>query len=99
MRDRLGPLIDGLATEAPGRCSVLVGHGSLYRAVLPLLLTGLGHSFTADHALGYTDIVIAEHHSAGFVCTRWAGMPISGVPASSSDGLPDHQVDNPGGGS
>jgi broad specificity phosphatase PhoE len=91
VRARFAPLIDTLATESADRCCVLVGHGSLYRAVLPWLLAGVDHAFTAAHALGYTDMVIAEYRGCGFTCISWAGLPTDPAPWSCSGGPPDHE--------
>ena len=62
IRDRFVPFVEGLLEayrDSPARV-VLVGHGGLYRCMLPLVLTNADVDFAAGHSFGYTEYHVAE---------------------------------------
>ena len=78
MKDRFLPFIDGLV-EAHGatRTNIaLIGHGGLYRCMLPLILENVSVQFAMTHAIAYTETVVAEPRNGGFICLRWGPMPL-----------------------
>ncbi len=50
---------------------ILVGHGGLYRCMLPLVLTNVDFQFTLTHHLSNTAYVAAEAGSQGLICLTW----------------------------
>jgi probable phosphoglycerate mutase len=52
---------------------VLIGHGGLYRWMLPLVLPNLSHRFTASRGIPNTAYVLAEWMPDGWHCTEWCG--------------------------
>ena len=63
MRQRFVPFIEQLVGESEGSSQTLiaVGHGGLYRCMLPLVLSNVDQLFALDHALGHTEAIIAAH--------------------------------------
>lgn len=60
------------ARHDPTDALVLVGHGGLYRAVLPLLMPAISREYASDHHLGHGEIVIAEYNEGRWRCVQWA---------------------------
>lgn len=50
---------------------LLVGHGGLFRIMLPEVLINVSHRFSLDHPFHNTGYVLAEPREAGLVCTLW----------------------------
>lgn len=69
---RFQSLIDELKGMS-GRL-VLIGHGALYRCMLPFVLSNVSFGFSAANLLGHTDWVEAEGLGTEVVCTNWAGV-------------------------
>ena len=74
---RFTPLIDALRAEDGDGSYILIGHGSLFRSVLPLVLANVDYSFTAQNGLDHTHLVVAEQTGASFVCRQWADRPVA----------------------
>jgi hypothetical protein len=55
-----------------------VGHGGLYRTMLPHVLSNLDLKFVLAHPVGHAEAIIAEPGQAGLVCTSWCGMAVPG---------------------
>jgi len=49
----------------------LIGHGGLYRAILPLVLENLTPDYGKDHHLGNTGYVIAALKDSHLECLEW----------------------------
>jgi probable phosphoglycerate mutase len=80
IRARFMPLIrrlEGEGTEA-GRNVLLISHGGTLRAMLPLLLSNVDHTFAMEQPLGYTTVVVAERRGREWVCLRWGEHAIEG---------------------
>jgi probable phosphoglycerate mutase len=77
IRERFVPFIEKLV-EA-GRDSdervVLIGHGGLFVAMLPVVLKGITHPFAASHGFPNTGYVLAEARAGGLYCLEWCGTP------------------------
>ena len=75
MQQRFVPFVDelvrnyGTSTDA----IVLVGHGGIYKCMLPLVLQNIDFQFSAKHGLSHTAMVVAELHPKGLICTGWGG--------------------------
>jgi 2,3-bisphosphoglycerate-dependent phosphoglycerate mutase len=50
---------------------VAVGHGGLFRALLPSLLQDVAPGVVLAHPLGHGGIVIGEYHGNAWHCLRW----------------------------
>lgn len=71
--NRFLPFITGLSENHPAQSKILlVGHGGLYRHVLPELCKNITTLYSAGHELKNTDIVRVENWSDGWWCTQWA---------------------------
>jgi 2,3-bisphosphoglycerate-dependent phosphoglycerate mutase len=70
---RFTPLIAHIAqTYGPGGGAVVcVGHGGLFRCMLPPLLTNLDPAMGLTHHLGNTAVVLTERDGDGWVCRQW----------------------------
>ena len=75
---RFIPFIQGLI-QTYGSLSVnivLVGHGGLYRCMLPLVLENIDFEYAVAHELGNTDFVSADVHGEKAVCLEWGGRAL-----------------------
>jgi broad specificity phosphatase PhoE len=54
---------------------VLVGHGGLYRCMLPLVLENIDFSFALRHPLKSAEYVEARSRGKDLVCVSWLGEP------------------------
>jgi broad specificity phosphatase PhoE len=75
IRDRFVPFIEQLVTAYgdSAEALVLVGHGGLYRCVLPLVLENVDFGFAMQHPLGHTGYVEAETKGGELICVEWRG--------------------------
>lgn len=75
MRRRFVPFIEALVRErrASQAGVVLIGHGGLYRCMLPEILANVSLDFTMSHPIGYSATVVAEPRDEGLICTSWCG--------------------------
>jgi broad specificity phosphatase PhoE len=73
---RFVPFVDRLrqADGADDQQIVLVGHGGLYIAMLPVMLKNIDHAFALQHGFDYTGCVIAEARPDGLYCLSWCGI-------------------------
>jgi broad specificity phosphatase PhoE len=70
---RFVPFIERLTAEIEGNI-LLVGHGSLYRFMLPDLLINIDSEWAAPYPIGNTDFILAELHPQGLTCISWCGV-------------------------
>ena len=77
MKDRFVPFLQGLVETMRGaRASenaVLVGHGGIFRCMLPLVLQDVDFDFAIAHPLGYAGCVVAEERGEELYCIDWDG--------------------------
>lgn len=76
IRARFVPFVDAVlaAHHAPDEAVVLLAHGGLYHAMLPLLLPNIDRAFVAAHPLTHAAIVRAERVAQGLRCFDWNGV-------------------------
>jgi len=76
IRQRFVPLIEGLLASGgpPDQNLVLVAHGGIYTAMLPLVLTNIDHDFARRHPLAHASPVVAETGPHGLTCSSWCGL-------------------------
>lgn len=77
IKARFTPFIESLVSrgEPDGSDRVLVGHGGLYIAMLPVVLKNIDHDFVLQRGFTYTGCVIAESGPEGLYCLEWCGEP------------------------
>ncbi len=78
LQARFVPLIEHLvgAHQLSADGIILVGHGGLYRCMLPLVLTNLGVPFGLTHHLSNTEYVVAELQADKLICVAWGEQQI-----------------------
>lgn len=79
MRARFLPFIERLTrTHGPaGGGAVLIGHGGLYRCMLPLVLVNVDAAFGLAHPIGPAGVVVTELGPDGLVCRSWCGRAVA----------------------
>jgi len=75
---RFVPFIQSLVQDpgAQGKEFILVSHGGLYRAMLPVILANIDSDFIARASIPYTAWIEAESGPGGLQCTAWCGEPV-----------------------
>ena len=76
MAARLTPFIEKLVAENAGDI-ILVGHGSLYRFVLPELMINIDAIWAEPFPIENTAYILAETGAEGLVCVEWCGEKLS----------------------
>lgn len=78
LASRFMPFMDTLTTRHEATdVLVLVGHGGLYRAVLPRLFSIISPEYAQAHALGHMEMVRAAHQESGWQCLQWGDEHVS----------------------
>lgn len=75
IRDRFVPFIEQLLADygdTPANI-VLMGHGGLYRLMLPLVLVNADFDFVLHQPLNYTTCITAETRTEGLTWIEWEG--------------------------
>jgi broad specificity phosphatase PhoE len=70
IQNRFVPFIESLKRDDDDHI-LLIGHGGLFRLMLPLILTNIDNDFVASHGIGHTECVIAELQADGLKCLQW----------------------------
>ena len=80
IRNRFVPFIEGLVSGGrdSDRNIVLVGHGGLYMAMLPLIFKNVDFAFAYHHGFPYTGYAVAEPRPEGLHCLYWCGASLDG---------------------
>ena len=73
---RFTPFIEALLAQPPDGDILLVGHGGLYRAMLPVIFSNVSFEFALNHAFPNTAYALAETRPPGLVCLEWCGTPL-----------------------
>jgi len=76
IRDRFVPFVESLvrSDDGAGRTLVLVGHGGLYLAMLPVILKNVGWAFARQHGFPNAAYALAETRPGGLHCLSWCGV-------------------------
>ncbi len=77
---RFTPFIDGLiqGEQNSDRTVVLVAHGGLYLAMLPVIFTNVSFAFAQEHGFPYTAYAAGPTRTAGCTATHGAGSAPDG---------------------
>ncbi len=75
IRDRFVPFIESLVAEYGQSAAniVLVGHGGLYRCMLPLVLANADSDFVLKQPMGNTVCIVTETRPEGLIWIEWEG--------------------------
>ncbi len=75
---RFIPFIQALVQDSTnqGKEFILVAHGGLYRAMLPVILVNIDQDFVARAGFPYTAWIEAESGPEGLHCIAWCGEPV-----------------------
>lgn len=78
LQARFGAFIRGLLAEHGKSASrmVLVGHGGLFRAGLPVVLERIDPTFSWSHPLANCAMVVAEARDGKLECIHWDGADL-----------------------
>lgn len=68
---RFQPFINRLRCSESEATYLLVGHGGLFRCMLPLVLQNVDYSWSRQSDIGHVSWVEAKRHGPSLVCTRW----------------------------
>lgn len=69
MERRFQPFVEQILGQAG--TTVLVGHGGIYRCMLPRTLANVTPRWALAHPLDNTEVVLAIPHNGRVACTRW----------------------------
>jgi broad specificity phosphatase PhoE len=77
IRGRFLPFVAGLVAQygASNAAIALVGHGGLYRLMLPLVLSNVGVAFAMQTPIPHCGVITAEMRSEALVAVDWCGTP------------------------
>lgn len=73
IRERFVPFVAQVvrAWGASDGAVVLVGHGGLYRCMLPLVLRNIDFAFVLERGMDHASAVVAELTPEGLLCSSW----------------------------
>lgn len=76
IRDRFVPFVEASVQSGKDtdRNFVLVGHGGLYIAMLPLLFGNVDWAFARQRGFSYAAYALAEPRPGGLHCISWCGI-------------------------
>lgn len=74
MRDRFVPFVEGLVKDGAEQTIAMVGHGSLFINMLPLILVNITSAQITPLGFPNTGYVLAEPMPEGLVCRKWCEM-------------------------
>lgn len=70
---RFVPFIESLTAEPQNGAIILVGHGGLFTAMLPVIMTNITRDYIFRQGFPYTGVVQATTSKDGLVCRSWCG--------------------------
>jgi probable phosphoglycerate mutase len=78
MQARFVPFLEEVQTTYPPDANLaLVGHGGLYRCMLPLVLANVDFAFAMQNSINYTDAIVAEWREGTWHCLSWGATAMS----------------------
>jgi broad specificity phosphatase PhoE len=78
IQERFCPFIEELVHNNAGqdRNIILLGHGGLYGAMLPIIFKNVDFTFASQHGMPYTTYAVAETRPDGLYCRTWFGISL-----------------------
>ena len=77
MRARFVPFIEQVTAADDDEAVLLVGHGGLFHAMLPLVFCNVDSAFVAQHPFDNTAYALAERRAAGLTCLEWCSVALT----------------------
>jgi broad specificity phosphatase PhoE len=76
IRERFTPFIENLIQDSQNTDQnlILVAHGGLYAAMLPVIFTNIDFSYAYQHPFPNTAYALAETRADGLYCLAWCGI-------------------------
>lgn len=76
MRRRFEPFVNDLVDAHRDNDSqvALVGHGGLYLALLPMMLSNVRYRWALAHPFGNADVAVVEPDGSELMCLSWCGL-------------------------
>lgn len=76
--DRFVPFIQEIAIKFADREAgiILVGHGGLYRCVLPYVISNISYDFSEKYPIDNVSYILAEWKSDRLIGREWCGYPV-----------------------
>jgi len=76
---RFVPFVERLVQERRGSRAnlILLGHGGVFSAMLPLVLANIDAAFVGSHPIINIGAVVAESRPHGLVCLDWCGEQLA----------------------
>jgi probable phosphoglycerate mutase len=73
MRKRFVPFVEQVIRDHkhPNENVVLLGHGGLFRCMLPVVLKNIEVNAQVTRSIGYTTAIVAETCDDGLICRAW----------------------------
>lgn len=68
---RFIPFINAVRQKHVGEFVLLIGHGGIFRVILPLILENISFDFVRNKQIDHTSPIIAEERENGLFCTHW----------------------------
>lgn len=76
---RFVPFVQTLVTDPPhDGAALLIGHGGLFRCMLPLVLANVDFAFVRNQGMANTATVLAVVERGQLICTQWCGQTMPG---------------------
>ncbi len=60
----------------PNMALLFVGHGGLYRCIIPYIFTNLTYDFTEQYLIKNTDVIWGSYHHSQWICHQWCGISL-----------------------
>jgi probable phosphoglycerate mutase len=81
MKERFAPFVERLSRTYQHNPEnlLLVGHGGLYRCMLPPVFVNIDFQFALAHPISNTAYIVAELRPEGLRCLRWCEVDTSGT--------------------
>jgi 2,3-bisphosphoglycerate-dependent phosphoglycerate mutase len=74
---RFMPFMAGLPERHSGETLLLVAHGSVYKAMLPLLINNISRTYALENAFPNCGCVTAEYRDGQWIGLTWDDQPIA----------------------
>jgi len=78
IRDRFVPFVEGLrARHWDSRTRILlIGHGGVFRLMLPLVAANIDFEFALGHDMPNTGVIAIEQRDGRLICSDWCGLRV-----------------------
>lgn len=77
VRARFVPLIDTLRLAPSAGPVLLLGHGTTFICMLPLVLSNVSVEFARKRSIGHTEVIIAEMRADRLTCLAWGDTSLA----------------------